>query len=135
VLKFCTSDYANKDAAQHELQVGRHLASANISHKGILYIQIVIEGFEIVGPNGKHICLVFEPMRENLSLFQSRLKQKRFPLGLMKMYLVCLLNGLDYIHSHCHAIHAGRSIIRRGSPTTRINHLFRPKFTKYSCKF
>jgi serine/threonine protein kinase len=107
VLKFCTCDYVNKEAAQHELQVGKRLASANLSHKGILYLQTVIEGFEVEGPNGIHICLVFEPMRETLSLFQSRLKQKRFPLELMKMYLVCLLNSLDYLHSECHVIHAG----------------------------
>ena len=90
MLKFCTCDYANKEAAQHELEVGRRLASANLSHKGILYLQTVVEGFEVAGPNGMHVCLVFEPMRENLSLFQSRLKQKRFSLELMKMYLVCL---------------------------------------------
>ncbi len=115
MLKFCTCDYANREAAHHELEVGRRLASANLSHKGILYLQTVIEGFEVPGPNGMHICLVFEPMRESLSLFQSRLKQKRFPLELMKMYLVCLLNGLDYLHSDCHAIHAGelRTLSRR----------------------
>jgi len=62
VLKFCTCDYGNKESAQHELQVGRRVASANLSHKGILYLQTVIEGFEVAGPNGMHICLVFEPM-------------------------------------------------------------------------
>jgi serine/threonine protein kinase len=107
VLKFCTCDYANKDAAQHEWEIGRRLASASPSHKGRLYLQTVIDGFEVTGPNGTHVCLVFEPMRESLSQFQSRLKQKRFPLELMKMYLVCLLNGLDYLHSECHVIHAG----------------------------
>jgi serine/threonine protein kinase len=96
-----------KKAAHHELQVGRRLASANLSHKDTLYLQIVIEGFEVTGPNGMYICSVFEPIREGLSLFQSRLKQKKFPLELMKMYLVCLLNSLDYLHSDCHAIHAG----------------------------
>ena len=46
-------------------------------------------------------------MRETLSLFQSRLKKKRFTLELMKLYLVCLLNGLDYLHSECRIVHAG----------------------------
>ncbi|KAL2061953.1 hypothetical protein VTL71DRAFT_7331 [Oculimacula yallundae] len=110
VLKFCTCDYSNKEAAEHEWHVGRCLAGANLSHKGVHYVQTVIEGFEILGPNGMHMCLVFEPMRESLSLFQSRLKQKRFPLELMKMYLVCLLNGLDYLHSECHAIHTDLSL-------------------------
>ncbi|MCJ1401818.1 hypothetical protein MMC11_005035 [Xylographa trunciseda] len=110
VLKFCTCDYGNEEAAQHELQIGRRIAVTNLSHKGILYLRTVIDGFEVVGPNGMHMCLVFEPMRESLSLFQSRLKQKRVPLELLKMYLVCLLNGLDYLHSACHVIHADLSL-------------------------
>ena len=113
VLKFCTCDYGNKEAAEHELKIGRHLASANLAHDGILFLQVVMDGFEVVGPNGMHNCLVFEPMREHMSIFQSRLKQKRFPLELLKMYLVCLLNGLEYLHSECHVIHAGELTIPR----------------------
>jgi serine/threonine protein kinase len=84
----------------------------------------IVESSEIAGPYGMHTCLVFEPMRETLSLFQSRLKQKRFPLELLKMYLVCLLNGLDYLHSECHVIHAGELANPRGRSTTRINSSF-----------
>lgn len=69
---------------------------------------MLIANFELVGPNGVHTCLVFEPLRETLSPFQSRLKKKRFTVMLMKSYLACLLNGLDYIHSECHVIHAGK---------------------------
>jgi hypothetical protein len=46
VLKFCTYDYGDKEAAQHELQVGRRIAGLNLSHDGILYLQTVIEGFD-----------------------------------------------------------------------------------------
>lgn len=67
----------------------------------------MVDSFDVAGPNGTHFCLVFEPMRETLSLFQSRLKQKRFTLELMKIYVVCLLNGLDYLHSECRVVHAG----------------------------
>lgn len=97
----------NKEAAQHEVEVCKRVCSANPSHNGLPYIQILIESFEVTGPDGTHVCLVFEPMRETLSLFQSRLKHKRFTLELMKMYLVCLLNGLDYLHSECRIVHTG----------------------------
>ena len=107
VLKFCTSDYVSKEATQHELEVCKRLCSANPSHAGLPYVQILIESFEVTGSNGTHLCLVFEPMRETLLLFQSRLKNKIFTLELMKMYLVCLLNGLDYLHSECRVVHAG----------------------------
>jgi serine/threonine protein kinase len=107
VLKFCTCDYVNNDAAQREVKVHEHLVSADVSHRGLPYIQTMTESFELTGPSGTHTCLVFEPMRETLSLFQFRLKSKRFTLELMKMYLVCLLNGLDYLHSECRIIHTG----------------------------
>jgi hypothetical protein len=107
VLKFCTNDYVNVEAAQHEVEICKRVRCTNPSHKGLPYIQILIESFEVTGPNGSHLCLVFEPMRETLSLFQSRLKNKRFTLERMKMYLVCLLNGLDYLRSECRIVHAG----------------------------
>ena len=107
VLKFCTCDYVNRDAAQHEVEVYKHLSVSNPSHSGLPYIQSMVESFEVTGPNGTHFCLVFQPMRGNLSLFQSRLKKQRLTLELLKMYLVCLLHGLDYLHSECHVVHAG----------------------------
>lgn len=107
MLKFCTCDYLDHDAARHELEVYEHLSIANPSHEGLQYIQTVVESFQVMGSNGTHICLVFEPIRETLALFQSRLKKKRFPLDLLKLYLVCLLNGLDYLHSECRIVHAG----------------------------
>ncbi|TVY71435.1 Serine/threonine-protein kinase SRPK [Lachnellula suecica] len=106
VLKFCTCDYLDNDAARHELEVYKHLSIANPSHNGIQYIQTMVDNFEVAGSNGTHICLVFEPMRETLSIFQSRLKKKRFPLELLKLYLVCLLNGLEYLHTECGIVHA-----------------------------
>ncbi|TAQ91348.1 hypothetical protein B7494_g365 [Chlorociboria aeruginascens] len=106
VLKFCVCDYVNKEAARHELEIYKRLSNVNTSHKGLPYVQLLMDEFEIRGPNGTHICLVFEPMRETLSHFQSRLKGQRFTLELMKMYLVCILNGLDYLHSECRVVHA-----------------------------
>jgi hypothetical protein len=79
-LKFCTNNYVDEEAAQHEVEVCKRVCTANPSHRGLLYVQILIESFEVTGPKGSHICLVFEPMRETLSLFQSRLKNKRFTL-------------------------------------------------------
>ncbi|KAH9216886.1 kinase-like domain-containing protein [Leptodontidium sp. 2 PMI_412] len=105
-LKFCTRDHLDMDVAQHELDVNKHLSIANPSHDGAQYIQTMVDNFEVAGSNGNHICLVFRPMRETLSMFQSRLKKKRLPLELLKLYLVCLLNGLEYLHSECHILHA-----------------------------
>jgi len=107
VLKFCTGDYVNKEAAQHQQEIYKRISSTNSSHDCLPYVQTMVDSFEVIGPNGTHSCLVFEPMRETLSLFQSRLKDKRFTLELLKIYLVCVLNGLDYLHSECRIVHSG----------------------------
>ncbi|CZT42280.1 uncharacterized protein RSE6_02141 [Rhynchosporium secalis] len=112
---------SRKNLVNHNLTWCSNFAPATIAIKRLLNTSCrsnVIEGFEVLGPNGMHMCLVFEPMRETLSLFQSRLKQKRFPLKLLKMYLICLLTGLDYLHSECHIIHTGKWTTLQGGPTT-----------------
>ncbi|PBP27793.1 hypothetical protein BUE80_DR001220 [Diplocarpon rosae] len=88
VLKFGTCDYLHKEAARHELEVYRHLSISDPSHNGKQYIQTLVDKFEVAGPHGTHICLVFEPMRETLSAYQSRLKGARLPLELLKLYVV-----------------------------------------------
>jgi len=53
--------------------------------------------------------------------------------GMPKWGAVDLLSGLDYLHSNCHAIHAGELRIFRSGPTTGIDHpSFRSEFAKYS---
>ncbi|KAI9681153.1 MAG: hypothetical protein M1817_002435 [Caeruleum heppii] len=105
VLKVNNCDAADNEEAEHELNISRHLAKTNPSHGGFPYIRTVVENFEAEGPNGTHVCLVYEPMREPLWLFQQRCKNRKFPLALLKGYLELLLKGLDYAHVECHVIH------------------------------
>lgn len=124
MLKFCKCGYVNKEAAQHELEINKRLSSGNPSIEVIPYIQLMNGSFEVVGPNGTHFCLVFDPMRETLTLFQSRLKRKRLSLEVMKMYLVCLLKALDYIHTECRIVHTGRLKVAFHQSDHRINLAF-----------
>lgn len=61
----------------------------------------------MTGPEGSHVRLVYEPMREPLWLFQRRCKGGKLSLPLLKVYLTFLLRGLDYLHSECHVVHIG----------------------------
>ena len=67
----------------------------------------MLDNFEVPGQNGPHLCLVYEPMREPLWLFQRRWENGKLPPALLKVYLRFLLRGLDYLHSECHIIHTG----------------------------
>ena len=67
----------------------------------------VLDDFEIAGPAGSHVCLVFEPLREPLDILTQRFKGGRFPLLFVKLLIRLLLEGLDYTHSECQIIHTG----------------------------
>lgn len=98
------------NAANHELRIEYHVACANPQHEGHRWVRTLAEHFEEKGPHGTHLCLGYEPMREPLWLFQTRCRNRRFPLGLLKGYIKLLLKGLDYLHSECNIIHTGKYI-------------------------
>lgn len=107
-MKVNNCDFADKSAAEHELNVSRLVGQANPSHRGLSYVRTIVDSFTISGLHGNHICLVYEAMREPLWLFERRCKRGRFTLGLLKGYLRLLLTGLDYLHTECHIIHTGK---------------------------
>lgn len=107
VLKVNNCDFSDKESAEHELNISRHLATANQLHKGISIIRTIIDSFEAVSPHGKHVCLVYEPMREPLWLYQRRFKDSKIPLPIVKAYIKIILTGLDYLHSQCYIVHTG----------------------------
>lgn len=105
VLKVKNCGFADKEAAEHELNISQHLAKTNPSHEGFLFVRTTIDNFELASLHGTHTCLVFEPMREPLWLFLKRCENHKFPLPLLKGYMEFLLKGLDYLHSECRIIH------------------------------
>lgn len=87
------------------------IANANPNHRGRVILRTVIDDFEVASPNGAHLCLVFEPMREPLWLFRRRFGADRVTqpfLPLFKTYLQILLEALDFLHSECQIIHTGQ---------------------------
>jgi hypothetical protein len=106
-LKIAVSGYTDEDVAKHERDISRSLET-NPSHNGFPFVRIMLDNFEATGPDGnKHICLVYEPMREPLWLLQQRMPNGKIPAPLLKVYLGIFLQALDYLHSECHIIHTG----------------------------
>ncbi|KAK2800039.1 hypothetical protein FQN50_008278 [Emmonsiellopsis sp. PD_5] len=96
---------AGSHEADHERGIEEHIAQRNQSHRGYEIIRTCKTSFEVAGPEGAHLCLAYEPMREPLWLFQRRFTDQRLPLPIMKSYLLMLLAGLDYLHSECRVVH------------------------------
>ncbi|WEW61364.1 hypothetical protein PRK78_006854 [Emydomyces testavorans] len=98
----------NLQEANRERDIEEYIAKQNPSHRGHEIIRSFSESFEVAGPEGSHLCLAYEPMREPMWLFQRRFKAQRLPLGIVKAYLLVLLAGLDYLHSECKVVHTGK---------------------------
>lgn len=65
----------------------------------------LVDSFTIM--DGKHDCLVFEPLREPLWLYCRRYVGGVIPADILKIILQMVLHGLDYLHSECQVIHTG----------------------------
>lgn len=94
--------------ARHERDIEEHIAQQNPSHRGHAIIRTCLESFEVAGPEGNHLCLVYEPMREPLWILQRRFVGQRLPLPIAKAYIFFLLVGLDYLHTECGVVHTGK---------------------------
>lgn len=66
-------------ASKHELEISNHIDSARSDESGYRYVRTVEDSFEISGPNGQHLCLVFKPMREPIWLLRRRLGADKSP--------------------------------------------------------
>ena len=65
----------------------------------------LLHHFTIVGPNGKHIALVFESMGDNLLSLIKRFDYGGIPIRIVKLITRQVLLGLDYLHRVCGIIH------------------------------
>lgn len=72
-----------------------------------MFVRTTLDSFEVTGPDDKHLCLVYEPLREPLWIFQRRWEDGKLPPSIVKVYTRFFLQGLNYLHSECHVIHTG----------------------------
>src|SRR5271170_3014054 len=83
-IKVLTNDVFDTQPTVSELALSQRIAKADPKHEGLRYVKTVQESFEVQGLYGKHLCLVYVPMRETLATFQRRLKNECIPGSLLK---------------------------------------------------
>lgn len=96
-IKITTNNYCDGESAK-ELAMSAHLASGDKRRRGHHLLVTAVDHFTIPSPNGQHVCLVFEPMREPLRLFKRRLAAGKITsstLPLFKLYIRGMLYALD----------------------------------------
>ena len=72
---------------------------------GHTYVVQLLNTFSHSGPNGTHICLVFEVLGVNLLEIIKFYQYKGIPINLCRRISKQVLIGLDYLHRVCGIIH------------------------------
>ena len=69
------------------------------------YPYIFINKSNGTGPHGKHVCMVFEMLGENLLEVIKKFEYKGIPIPLVRQMAKEIARGLDFLHRHCDIIH------------------------------
>ncbi|PPQ84556.1 hypothetical protein CVT25_007638 [Psilocybe cyanescens] len=75
------------------------------THPGRSHVISFLDHFRHKGPNGIHVCMVFEVLGENLLGLIKRHQNKGVPMPLVRQIAKQILLGLDYMHRCCGVIH------------------------------
>jgi serine/threonine-protein kinase SRPK3 len=104
-LKVVRSASHYTETAIDEIKLLNKVVSANPNHPGRRYVVSLLDSFEHKGPNGTHVCMVFEVLGENLLGLIKRWNHRGIPMPLVKQITKQVLLGLDYLHRECGIIH------------------------------
>jgi hypothetical protein len=69
------------------------------------HIVRLVDHFDHGGPHGKHVCMVFEMLGENLLKIIKKYDYRGIPIPIVKNFIRQVCMGLDYLHRHCSIIH------------------------------
>ncbi|KAJ5542475.1 hypothetical protein N7535_004896, partial [Penicillium sp. DV-2018c] len=99
--------YVHTSLVHRELPVYHHLAHrmGESSHRGQGNIRRLLDSFEITGPHGKHVVLVFEAAQMSLRDLRSVFLPDGFDEDFVKGATIELLKALDFLHTHGEVVH------------------------------
>lgn len=85
----------------------QHASGVNRRHVGYQSVRLLRDSFDLDRPEGKHICMVFETLKEPLWFLKMRFVKGVLPDDVLKLVVHMVLQGLKYLHTECHFIHTG----------------------------
>jgi serine/threonine-protein kinase SRPK3 len=104
-LKVVRSAAHYTETALDEIKLLNKVVDANKVHPGRAHVVSLLDSFNHKGPNGVHVCMVFEVLGENLLGLIKRWNHRGIPMPLVKQITKQVLLGLDYLHRECGIIH------------------------------
>ncbi|KAI1747774.1 serine/threonine protein kinase [Xylaria castorea] len=97
-LKVLSAECYGTEHDIFESEILTHLRNGKPNLAGYNHIAHLVDDFEHEGPNGKHVCLVFQVYGETLGTFGTLFRESMIPTGLMRRFAIQLLLALDYAH-------------------------------------
>jgi serine/threonine protein kinase len=97
---------AKESAKTQELTIHQRLAELTAPpHPGSKHVVALLDSFRHQGPNGTHLCLVFEPMGPSANSMAEHLSKeprsgRKYPKAMAKEILRHTLLGLDFLHQN-----------------------------------
>jgi serine/threonine-protein kinase SRPK3 len=119
-IKVVKSATRYAETALDEIKLLSQISRTRPSHPGLNHIVTFLDSFShspslcVNTPtrplsshplNQGHICIVFEPLGENLLGLILRHKQRGVPRALVKYVAKQVLEGLEYLHDECDLVH------------------------------
>ncbi|KAJ5795791.1 protein kinase [Penicillium psychrosexuale] len=77
------------------------------THSGRHYVLPLLDQFQHEGPNGQHVCFVFDVLGHHLDFQTAKYEDGRLPVKAVRTIARQLLLGLDFLHRECRIIHTG----------------------------
>ncbi|RAL68376.1 hypothetical protein DID88_007107 [Monilinia fructigena] len=97
-LKVVRSAAHYTETAIDEIKLLNKIVGAKPDHPGRKHVVSLLDSFDHKGPNGTHVCMVFEVLGENLLGLIKRWNHRGIPMPLVKQITKQVLLGLDYLH-------------------------------------
>ncbi|KAF6134314.1 hypothetical protein GIB67_005706 [Kingdonia uniflora] len=102
-LKVQKSAQHYTEAAMDEITILKQIAEGDVEDKKC--VVKLLDHFKHSGPNGNHVCMVFEYLGDNLLTLIKYSDYRGMPLHMVKDIIYHVLVGLDYLHRQLSIIH------------------------------
>ncbi|KAJ0416883.1 kinase-like domain-containing protein [Aspergillus carlsbadensis] len=99
--------YVHTSLVHRELPLYHHIAGhvGDSSHPGRRNIRSLLDSFEIKGPDGNHLVLVFDPAQMSLRDMKVVFFPDGFHEDFVRGAVIELLKGLDFLHTQAEIVH------------------------------
>ena len=102
-LKIVKSAEHYTAAARDEVEILTHIREKDRADSK--HCCRMIDTFEHKGPHGRHVCMVFEVLGDNLLELIRHYDHDGIPLDIVKKLSKEILEGLEFLHDTCKVIH------------------------------